>query len=62
MKYRVHRMQSKTDNLQMKLEQYLNNLEGEVISVIPHVNPYFLAYGAKIDFILIVEKHPENSH
>lgn len=56
MKYRVHRIEVKSDNMQEKLEQFLNRLDGEVISVIPNVTQYFLMYGAKIDHILIIEK------
>ena len=56
MKYRVHRIDVKRNNMQEKLEQFLNKLDGEVISVIPNVTQYFLCYGAKIDYILIVEK------
>ena len=56
MNYRVHRIEVKSDNMQEKLEQFLNKLDGEVISVIPNVTQYFLMYGAKIDHILIVEK------
>jgi hypothetical protein len=56
MKYRVHRIEVKKDNMQEKLEQFLNKLDGDVISVIPNVTQYFLMYGAKIDYILIVEK------
>ena len=56
MKYRVHRIEVRKDNIQEKLEQFLNKLDGDVISVIPNVTQYFLMYGAKIDYILIVEK------
>ena len=56
MQYRVHRLQVRKDNLQQELEQFLNKLEGEVISVLPNVTQYFLCYGAKVDYILIVEK------
>jgi hypothetical protein len=58
MKYRVHRIEVKADNMQEKLEQFINNLDGEVISVIPNVRPTFQLMGAtsKIDYILIVEK------
>jgi hypothetical protein len=42
--------------MQEKLEQVLNNLDGEVISVIPNVTHYFLMYGARVNYILIVEK------
>ncbi|PTM02752.1 MAG: hypothetical protein DA407_14895 [Bacteroidetes bacterium] len=58
MKYRVHRIEVKHDNMQEKLEQYLNKLDGEVVSIIPNVRPTFQLMGAtaKIDYILVVEK------
>lgn len=58
MKYKVHRLDVKSDTMQEKLEQYLNRLDGEVISIIPNVRPSFQLMGAtaKIDYILIVEK------
>ncbi len=54
MKYRVH--QIKIANESAKLEQFLNNLEGEVIAIIPEVRTFFLFYGAKVNFLLVVEK------
>lgn len=58
MKYKVHRIDVKSDNMQNKLEQFLNNLDGEVLAVIPNVKPTFQLMGAtaKVDFLLIVEK------
>ena len=56
MKYRVHRLEVTKDNLQERLEQFLNNLDGEVVSVLPNVTQYFLCYGAKVNYILIMEK------
>ena len=58
MKYRVHRIEVNSDNMQEKLEQFINKLDGDIISVIPNVRPTFQLMGAtsKIDFILIVEK------
>jgi hypothetical protein len=58
MKYRVHRFDIKMSTDQQKLEHFLNNLEGEVVSIIPNVKPTFLPMGAtaKIDFLLVVEK------
>lgn len=58
MKYRVHRIEVKSENMQEKLEQYLNKLDGEVVSIIPNVRPTFQLMGAtaKIDYILVVEK------
>jgi hypothetical protein len=59
MKYSVHRLDVKSD-MKEKLEQFLNKLEGEVISVIPNYakTTLFQIYGisSKIDFILIIEK------
>ncbi len=58
MKYKVHRIDVKSDNMQDKLEQFLNELDGEVLAVIPNVKPTFQLMGAtaKVDFLLIVEK------
>jgi len=57
MKYRVHRIEVKSNNMQEKLEQFLNKLDGEVISVIPNVRPTFQGMGgtAKIDHLLVIE-------
>ena len=43
---------------QVKLEQFLNNLEGEIVTIIPNVNQKFTpgGMGAKVDFLLIIEK------
>jgi hypothetical protein len=43
---------------QSKLEQFLNNLNGEVVAIIPSVHPKFTpgGMGAKVNFLLIVEK------
>ena len=43
---------------QTKLEEFLNNLKGEVIAIIPSVKPTFMLIGAtaKVYFLLIVEK------
>ncbi len=60
MKYRVHRLEIDMENDRSKLEQFLNGLEGEVVSIIPNIKKtsLFQIYGLtrKIDFILIVEK------
>jgi len=57
MKYKVHRLKIKEDNAEEKLERFLNQLEGEVLSVIPFVTPTFQFMGAtsKVSFLLIVE-------
>ena len=38
-RYRVHRFDIKMTSDQSKLEQFLNSLEGEVVAIIPNVNP-----------------------
>ena len=58
MKYRVHRLNIDMNKDQSQMEQYLNNLAGEVVSVIPNVNPKFtpIGIGAKTNFLWIIEK------
>lgn len=60
MNYRVHRIDVKADNMQERLENFINRLDGDLISVIPNVRPVFQGMGAtaKIDFVLVVEKRP----
>jgi len=60
MKYKVHRIEVNRDNMQDKIEQFLKTLNGEVIAVIPNVTPYFMMYGAKIDFVLVIENIGDN--
>jgi hypothetical protein len=55
MKYRVHRFEIKMAGDQGKLEQFLNNLEGEVVAIFPNVNIGFF-WAARVDFLFIVEK------
>ena len=60
MKYKVHRLDIRMDRDQNRLEQFLNDLKGEVISIIPNMarTSLFQLYGGsnKIDFLMIVEK------
>jgi hypothetical protein len=58
MKYRVHRFDINMTKDQSRLEQFLNTLNGEIVSIIPSVNPKFTpgGMGAKVNFLLIVEK------
>ena len=58
MKYKVHRIDVTRDNMQDKLDKFLNGIDGEVISVFPNVKPTFMMLGgtAKVDFLLVVEK------
>jgi len=53
MKYRVHRFDIKMTSEQSKLEQFLNSLEGEVVTIIPNVT---WVPKTQVDFLLIVEK------
>ncbi len=64
MKYNVHRINVKSDTMQEKLEHLLNQLDGEVIAVIPHVVPFFSMMGAaaKTDYLLVVEKKIKTSN
>ena len=60
MQYQVHRFEINLENDQDKLEQFLNNLAGELITIIPNNKKMSLLqiYGVtpKIDFVLIIEK------
>ena len=60
MKYKVHKLEIKMENDPFELERFLNNLKGEVISIVPNVARTTLLqiYGGprKIDFLLVVEK------
>ena len=58
MKYNVHRLDVKMDKDQDKLEKFLNSLRGEVISIVPNVQPTFQGMGAtaKVNFLYIVER------
>ena len=52
-KYRVHRFSLRMTDDQSKLEQFLNSLEGEIISIVPNVTWF---PKVQVDFVLIVEK------
>ncbi|MCW4053322.1 MAG: hypothetical protein NWE84_00170 [Candidatus Bathyarchaeota archaeon] len=60
MKYRVHRFDIDMTKDQSRLEQFLNNLDGEVVCIVPSVNPTGIytpvGMGSKVDFLLIVER------
>ena len=55
-KYRVHRFDLRMTIDQNKLEQFLNSIEGEIITIIPNVTVEPFIATAKVDFLLIVEK------
>jgi hypothetical protein len=63
MKYRVHRLRVGKDTVQEKLEHFLNQLQGDVLAVLPYVTPSFQGMGAtsKVDFLLVAEKVQESS-
>ena len=60
MNYRVHRLEIDLEKDQARLEQFLNSLRGEVVSIIPNIakTSLFQIYGVtrKINFVLIIEK------
>jgi hypothetical protein len=60
MKYRAHRLEIKGKDVQTTLEQFLNGLEGEVISILPNIKQASISqiYGVteKVDYLMIVEK------
>ena len=60
MKYRVHRLEIKGKDMQNHLEQFLNNLEGEVVSIIPNIKknslPQIYGVTARVDYLMIVVK------
>lgn len=55
MRYRVHRFAIRMTQDQNKLEQFLNNLEGEVVAIVPNVT-VGVPWAHQVDFLLIVEK------
>lgn len=62
MSYKVHRFEIDMEKDADRLEGFLNDLPGEVVTIIPHVKKTTLAqiYGVtrKIDFLLVVERRP----
>jgi len=59
-KYRVHRLEVKGEDIYNKLEQFLNELDGEVVSILPNIKkgslPQIYGVAGKVDFLMIVEK------
>ena len=55
MKYRVHQFNISMRKDKTSLEQFLNNLKGEVISIVPNVT-YGFFFLPRVDFLLITEK------
>ena len=57
-RYRVHRVEIRMKRDQARFEQFLNSLEGEVVSVIPKVSPSwtFGGMGAGVHYLWVIEK------
>ena len=57
-RYRVHRVDIRMRSDQDRFEQFLNSLEGEVVSVIPSVSPSwtFGGMGARVHYFWVIEK------
>lgn len=56
MKYKIHKLNIKLAREPEMLENFLNNLKGEVVAIIPDITTLFLYFGAKVKSVLIVEK------
>lgn len=56
MKYRVHKIEVNRETMQEKVQQFINTLDGDVVSVIPNFVPFVMIYGAKINYVLVIEK------
>ncbi len=60
MKYRVHHLKMNPEKDIEKLEKYLNDLKGEVVTIVPNIarTSLFQIFGlsSKVNFILIIEK------
>ena len=57
MSYRVHRFDLKMTRDGERLEEFLNGLEGEVVSVVPNV-ALSIPWVHRVDFVLVVERLP----
>ncbi len=60
MSYRVHRFDVDMEQDRKRLEDFLNSLDGEVVSIVPNIRKTTLVqiYGVtrKIDFLYVVER------
>ncbi len=60
MKYKVHHFNIVMRKDKDKLEKFLNDLKGEVVSIIPNIAntslPQIYGISRKVDFLLIIEK------
>ena len=62
MKYRVHRYEVNLEQDERSLEEFLNGLTGDVISVFPHVRkpslPWIYGLKRSVNFVIVVERLP----
>jgi excinuclease UvrABC helicase subunit UvrB len=60
MKYKIHKFEINMEKDKQKLEEFLNSLKGEVISIIPNNKNTSLlqvyGFSRRIDFLYIIEK------
>ena len=56
-KYRIHWFHLSMSRDEFRLEDFLNQLEGEIIAVIPNVTPFPATY---VNFVPIVERIAKN--
>lgn len=58
MKYKVHKFEINMNKDQERLEKFLNELNGELVTIIPNVTPTFRPMGAtaQVNYLYIVEK------
>ncbi len=63
MKYKVHQFEIHMEKDRLKLEDFLNSLKGEVVTIIPNNKNLSLlqvyGFSRRVDFLLIVEKTAE---
>jgi len=55
MRYRVHRFELRMTQDQGNLERFLNDLEGDVVAIIPNMTLHLL-WKQRVDFVLVVER------
>ena len=55
MRYRIHRFNLRMTQDQADLERFLNDLEGDVVAIIPNVTLHVL-WAQRVDFVLVVER------
>jgi hypothetical protein len=58
-RYKVHRFDLSMTRDQFELEEFLNGLEGEVISVLPNLT-WGVFNAATVNFVLVVERVHED--